>query len=444
MIRRHVFAGMLAATLLLPTAAVAQTTPAPAPAGAEAAPDELTKLARAKFTEGLKAYDARNYRDARMNFLQAYALKRHPAVLLNLGQSELRLGMVEDGGNHLQQFLREHGEASEAQKAAAKEGVAEAQRRTGHAVFIVNVDGAELFVDNVPVGRSPLLDPYFVPPGPHEVRATYGGQTASTPFTATRGRLQSVRVQLAGGAGGGVLPAPGGAVIPAPGASGGVVPPTPAPGATSPPYPNPGALPQPGLPPEPGGFGGAPPPLSRSGGFPPGGDQGVSSSRRDFFDWYTDKPIAWVLTGVAGLGVIGTVTFGALAGVQRSQADDVIGQIEDEQSRASGNPNAAGFVPAGRQPCGPEDNPGADLPFYSEACAALRDDIDARDTNLALMGVSIGVGVLAIGGTVLYYFLDPDEEGRRSARGGGFGPGGIRVQPILGPQVQGLGASGHF
>src|SRR5262249_55530103 len=82
--------------------------------------DAVTEVARQRYEEGVKAFDAGRYEDARSAFLQAYALKRHPAVLLNLGMSELRGKYPEDGGNHLQQFLREHSSATADQKASAE------------------------------------------------------------------------------------------------------------------------------------------------------------------------------------------------------------------------------------------------------------------------------------------------------------------------------------
>ncbi len=121
--------------------------------------DKITQQARQKFIEGVAAYDAKNYEEARELFLQAYALKRHPAVLLNLGQSEIRAGYTEDGGNHLQQFLREFAGASAEQKAAAREGISESRKKTGYVILIVDTDGATLAIDGQPAGQSPLPDP---------------------------------------------------------------------------------------------------------------------------------------------------------------------------------------------------------------------------------------------------------------------------------------------
>ena len=49
-------------------------------------------MARRRFQEGVKFFDQKKFEEARAAFLQAYALKHHPAVLLNLAQSEIRSG----------------------------------------------------------------------------------------------------------------------------------------------------------------------------------------------------------------------------------------------------------------------------------------------------------------------------------------------------------------
>src|SRR5215207_7089403 len=104
------------------------------------APDPVTEVARQRYEEGVKAYDAGRYEDARGAFLQAYALKRHPAVLLNLGQSELKSAHYEDAGNHLQQFLRMHTSASAAQKTAAEKGISDAKKKTAFIILIIDAN----------------------------------------------------------------------------------------------------------------------------------------------------------------------------------------------------------------------------------------------------------------------------------------------------------------
>jgi outer membrane protein assembly factor BamD (BamD/ComL family) len=96
--------------------------------------DARTKKARELFLKGVDAFDAGRYQDARGLFLQVWNLKKAPVVLLNLGQSELRAGLNEDGGNHLQQFLREHSTATPSQKATAEKGIETVKRRTGYVI----------------------------------------------------------------------------------------------------------------------------------------------------------------------------------------------------------------------------------------------------------------------------------------------------------------------
>ena len=79
----------------------------------------MTEMARERFQEGVKYYDAKQYDKARAAFLQAYALKKHPAVLLNLAQSELRSSHEAEGARHFALFMRENPSATALEKQEA-------------------------------------------------------------------------------------------------------------------------------------------------------------------------------------------------------------------------------------------------------------------------------------------------------------------------------------
>src|SRR5678816_2680726 len=66
------------------------------------------EMARQRFQEGVRYFDAKQYDKARAAFLQAYALKKHPTVLLNLAQSELRSSHDAEAADHFSEFLREN------------------------------------------------------------------------------------------------------------------------------------------------------------------------------------------------------------------------------------------------------------------------------------------------------------------------------------------------
>jgi len=410
----------------------------PTPAYAQPA-DPVTTLARERFNEGVKAYDGGRYEEARSLFLQAYSLKRHPAVLLNLGQAELKSGHAVEGGNHLQQFLREDRAATPDQIDAAKNGIADARKRAAHVIVIADVDGAAVAIDGLAVGITPLFDPVFVEPGEHTVTATMQGRTATSKTNATRGSASPVTLSLQAL---GVVPTaqPQPPPLPPP-----PPPPTstagqPPPLATTPaPYPYPPAT---GYAPYSTATGPTPMPTAYRPEAP-------SEGREPFFKWFADKPLEWVFTGIGGLGLVGTIGFGVASGSAKSATDKVTQDITDEVNRNKSNPKADGYLSAGwynpdtgaAQPCGNKDDPSTAHPHYRDACSTLRDNMKTYNTDVALAIVS---AVLLAGGAtadVVYYFVDTAPSNKPSAKS--RGPV-FAVTPVLSPTEQGLGILGRF
>src|SRR5215472_1478251 len=101
------------------------------PAYAQQAEDPTLKAARARFQEGVDYYDKGQYENARAAFLQAYALRKHPAVLLNLAQSSLKSGHNLDAAKYFKQFLRESTSITASQRSDAEHGLADARKQLG-------------------------------------------------------------------------------------------------------------------------------------------------------------------------------------------------------------------------------------------------------------------------------------------------------------------------
>jgi Flp pilus assembly protein TadD len=76
------------------------------PHRAAAQDDPVTIQARARFKEGVEFYDKGQFENARLAFLQAYALKKHPAVLLNLAQSSAKAGHPLEAAKNFQQLIK--------------------------------------------------------------------------------------------------------------------------------------------------------------------------------------------------------------------------------------------------------------------------------------------------------------------------------------------------
>jgi hypothetical protein len=371
--------------------------------------DSVTAIARERYAEGVKAYDAGRFEDARAAFLQTYALKRHPAVLLNLGQAELRSHHEDDAGNHLQQFLREHATATPDQRAAAEKGIAEAKHTTGTVIVNVDSPGADVSIDGNTVGKTPLVDPVFVKPGKHTVFAAFQGKTGAATIEVKVGVATPANLTL--GAGPAVPP-------PAP-----PVEPPPAPPVAPPAQPVPVFVPPPANP--------MPPimqPLPPDDGGPP---------RYTFGEWYRHKPLAWVGTGLAAVG-LGMGIGGGIAALNASTAtsNDTAQIVAHNMASPQDNPTHRTNL------CG-DANGNNPVPAYAQPCSVLSGDISSYHTGVAVMAtgwVFFGVGAV---GTVVYAMVDWYPHRATASAPKQTGPQ-IAVTPIVTRAFQGVGALGTF
>jgi hypothetical protein len=102
------------------------------PGWAQSASDEAaTNLARERFKEGVAYFDKGHFEQARGAFLQAYTLRRHPAILANLAWSCLRSNHFLEAHRYFQQFLSESKDISAAQRADIQDGLNQADARLG-------------------------------------------------------------------------------------------------------------------------------------------------------------------------------------------------------------------------------------------------------------------------------------------------------------------------
>lgn len=129
-------------------------------AHAQAPADATTTAARARFQEGVELFDHGDYEAARVAFLQALALKRHPVVLLNVAQCALRTNRPLEAKRNFEAFLSEAANATPAQKEEARKGIADASLKTPRIVVDAEA-GRRVIVDGVatPVaGRGAVVE----------------------------------------------------------------------------------------------------------------------------------------------------------------------------------------------------------------------------------------------------------------------------------------------
>jgi hypothetical protein len=381
---------------------------------AAAQSDGETEVARQRFLEGVRHYDQKDFDKARLAFLQAYLLKPHPAVLLNLAQSELRAGRFADAAQNFAKYVRENPGAEA--MSHAKAAFEEARDKVGEVSLEVNTTGALVNVDGTDVGKSPLTYPIYLMPGRHTLRATKGGLSADESLEAVAGQRVYVTLALPEGSRMGAAPAV-------------------AAGSTS----------------------NAPveekPLLSSSAPAQPGQD---GQNSPGFFSWLGDSPGAIALVSVGGLALGTSAVLAAFANNRYSAANDARDQI---MGALQDNVNS-GVLVGTAVPCGddgiasrndsfdsrvaPKDQAYLESAF-ANACQRFTERSDSGDDLKTMSLISLGVGVFATVGTVVWYFADTGGGGDSAkASGGGDnakanGKGQrARLTPVLTPGLSGL------
>jgi hypothetical protein len=337
--------------------------------------DASTTQARARFKEGVEAFDKGKFEEARLSFLQAYTLKKHPSVLLNLAQSSAKSNKPVDAAKYFQQFLREATTATPAQRKDAETGLAEVRQKIGR-IDVVAPPGTDISLDDQgKVGTTPF-EPLDVEIGQHTVKSP----TQSVTVIAVGG--QKVEAKLG---------APAAAAPP-------VVPVTPAAPAAETPVANPS---------------------------PPQADTATTKHPGLFSPPESMTPV-YIGLGVAGIGLVSAIVFAAFKADAQSKADTVANSIRTAAT-ARGIPTQGACS---------STSPGAQE--LASACKTLKDNNSKVDTNATIANVSLvvmGVGLLGAG---VWYLAGPKEDSKptTAARAprrptvtpyAGWGSGGLSV-----------------
>jgi hypothetical protein len=134
-------------------------------------------------------------------------MKRSYDIAGNLGSIEFELGMMRDAAEHLsycQQNFPVVRDADQTEKLKVVESLLAQARAQVFGVRIrvtdsdgLDLEGAEVLVDNKVIGRAPLVDEVFVDPGSRVISARQPGhREASKQIQAEKGRSASVTLVL--------------------------------------------------------------------------------------------------------------------------------------------------------------------------------------------------------------------------------------------------------
>ena len=152
----------------------------------------------ATFKEGIAAFDRRDFEAARVAFLQTFALKpAAPVVRRNLGLAEIYSGHYLDGARRLARVFHTTDDGSSEDRARMLESLKKAEAHLERVSLEVNQEGAEIWVDGVALGTSPLPFVWYVAPGAYDVRVQKSGYVSyAASRVASPGAAHHLRIVL--------------------------------------------------------------------------------------------------------------------------------------------------------------------------------------------------------------------------------------------------------
>ncbi|MBN1774247.1 MAG: tetratricopeptide repeat protein [Deltaproteobacteria bacterium] len=152
-----------------PAAAAPDALPAEGSPGSE--PDPQAAAGQA-FEIGMRLMEEQNWAGALAAFQRAYDLAPHYAVLFNIGFCQKQLQRYPEALEAFQRYLAEGGDQVRPEKRVeAEQAIADLQIFLSRVRVVVSVDGAEVRVDGVPRGTSPLPAPLVLGAGHHLIEA---------------------------------------------------------------------------------------------------------------------------------------------------------------------------------------------------------------------------------------------------------------------------------
>ncbi len=231
----------MARVRLAPIALAASIALVPCVARGEPTSPSDVDAARAHYKRGVELYEQGSYEPALSELQRAEQIAPTYKLAYNIALVELRLRNAASALRSFRRYLDMGGaEVPAARRTEVQAYLVDLVRRVATVEVTVNVVGAEVSVDDRPVGMAPLAVPVELNPGPHRIAATKAGFTAmSKELDASPGQHVTVPLTL------GAIehepppaPSPTPAPVPPPAPTSIVPPPSPPPAAI-PPGPSP-------------------------------------------------------------------------------------------------------------------------------------------------------------------------------------------------------------
>jgi hypothetical protein len=167
------------------------------PAQADSSP--VTERARGRFHQGVQLFNEGGFEAALGEFRKAYQLTPSYRILFNIAQTYVELHDYVNAYRTLKQYLQEGGtEITPARRTQVDELYQKVVERVAYLEVTANVEGADIRVDDITVGTSPLAASVPVNSGPRRITAIKPGYAvASRAITLAGAESAKVALELA-------------------------------------------------------------------------------------------------------------------------------------------------------------------------------------------------------------------------------------------------------
>ncbi len=178
---RHGCVVIALALIAGPVAARPRKDPAPAAPTTSAPTSPTVAEAQTRFRRALELYQEGNLDAARTELRRAYEVAPSYKVLYNLGQIEFELQNYPAALSAFSKYLSDGGDQlPEARKAQIEKDIEKLRVRVATIEVVVNVEGAQVVIDDVAMGTSPLAAPIVVSAGRRKISASRAGYAVET------------------------------------------------------------------------------------------------------------------------------------------------------------------------------------------------------------------------------------------------------------------------
>lgn len=187
--------------LLVSQRALAQSAPATtseAESSKSFGDTSVKQEAARRFEHAIKLYEDADYALALAEFERVYELVPDYRVLYNIGQVSIQMGRYARAFRTLKEYVARGGAELPADRAAAVQAdLTLLSGKVAHVSLQVEQAGAQLSIDGVAVGRSPLAAPLVVDVGEHRVQVELAGYvTQNQSLTLAGGDRREVAITL--------------------------------------------------------------------------------------------------------------------------------------------------------------------------------------------------------------------------------------------------------